>query len=364
MAKRPTLANVPRPRRRGELGSLQSLLDDLVLARDAGGLEHCGADRLQGTLYLKFGGQTWTLAEVAEARETLRGHVERGCSAYEAVNRGDACAMAAATSLRTILLRETSDRRPLNTIRRQAREAHRCAIADDSLRKREQPILELIAEQAYAALAEANDDLMPNREAVVQLLRPYAELAALNVADAAKKFSQRAALHDDRIFYRAIAHAVWAIAQFGVLPLYGLQRLEAMGRGDVTDAALGYLLEGIISVPFREQPDDLNQLATAIQLGEDPEPFYDRLVVTPVMRPVVQRLVNWLGSHDPKVCLYDSNDVMVGYCGPHYYVALCESWADAAENLASGEFSRDMEAMLRAMPFAERARRQPDASAE
>lgn len=218
--------------------------------------------------------------------------------------------------------------------------------------------MELVAANLYQSLTIRQTELLPTKESVMQVLRPYAELASLSFEAAAKLFSQRAALHDDEILYQAVAHATWAVAQFGVLPVYGLQRLHAMGIDDLSDQAIEYLLEALIRVPFTQQPDDLNQLATAIQLGESAENFYDRLLATPVMRPVLERFVVWLASHDPKVCLADSNDVMVGYCSPHYYAALCEFFADAAEDYSSGEFSRDMEAMLRAIPFIERARRE------
>ncbi|MFL6137359.1 MAG: hypothetical protein ACJ74O_06100 [Frankiaceae bacterium] len=353
---------MPAPKRRGELGTEQAVLDDLVLARDAGGLARCGADRLRGTLYLLYGGSDWHVEQVEEARVRLASEVRLACADYGALHRGDPCAQAASASLSAILLQEPPEEQPAVVLRRRAREAHGCYLADDSLRKREQPIMRLIAKNAYGGLTGQQRELMVSRDAVMQVLRPFAELAAHHVEVATKFFSRRAALHDDSYLWRATAEAIWAIAQFGVLPVYGLQRLEAMGArrgGDLTDISIIWLLEGIISVPFDREPGDLEQLATAIQPGEDPEGFCDRLLLTPVMRPVVRRLITWLASHDPKVCLYDSNDVMIGYCGPHYYVALCESWVDAANDYASGELTRDLEAMWRAIPFSDRARRRP-----
>ena len=60
------------------------------------------------------------------------------------------------------------------------------------------------------------------------------------------------------------------------------------------------------------------------------------------MRPVVERFVSWISTHDPKVCLFDSNDVLIGYCGPHYYSVLCEQLADAADEYATGGLQRDL----------------------
>lgn len=332
------------------------MLDDLLLARDAGGVARCGADRLQATLFLLYGRTEWGVDQVEEARGRLMAEVERSCSVFAVLHRGDACAQAAATSLRDILLQEPGGRQTAAALRRRARETHGCHLADDSLRKREQPVMELAAANLYQSLTTRQTELLPTRDSIMQVLRPYAELASLSVEAAAKLFSQRAALHDDEMLYEAVASAVWAVAQFGVLPVYALQRLDAMGIDDLTDQAVEYLLEGLIRIPFIQEPDDLNHLATAIQLGESAEGFYDRLLATPVMRPVIERFVLWLASHDPNVCLFDSNDVMVGYCSPHYYAALCESFADAAEDYSSGEFTREMEAMLKAVPFIERAR--------
>jgi hypothetical protein len=112
---------------------------------------------------------------------------------------------------------------------------------------------------------------------------------------------------------------------------------------------VAYLLEGLIRVPFAEEPDDLNQLATAVQYGETAEQFYDRLLRTPVMEPVVERFVLWLSRHDPKVCLYDSNDVMVSYCSPHYYVAMCETFYEAAHDYVSGALNTEFQRMFSAL---------------
>lgn len=355
------IRNVPPPRRRGDNGSERSILDDVVQARDAVGIERCDTQRLQGTLYLLFGPEPWAAEQISSARERLRAEVERTCAAFVVMHRGDPCALAAADSLQSILLQPADGTATASALRRRAREARGCHLADDSLRKREAPIMESVAANLYQALSDREAELLPTKDSIVRFLKPYSELAALNVGRAAKLFSQRAALEDDNILYDAVAHAVWAVAQFGVLPLYGLQRLEALGITNLGDQVLEYMLAGIIQVPFTQVPDDINQLATATQLGEEAEPFYDRLLATPVMRPVVERFVTWLAGHDPKICLYDSNDVMVGYCGPHYYVSLCQEFADAAEEYPSGELTKDFSDMLSAVPFVDRARhRDPD----
>ena len=304
-----------------------------------------------------FGGIDWTAEQVQTARDRAANAVDRSCRAYALLHRGDPCSQAAAESLRAILNQDTISYQTAKAMRRAAREAHRCLAKDDTLRKREQPILELAAHNLFQELTEEQAELLPSRESILNVLRPFAELAGLNVSRAAKLFSQRAALTDDDILYAAVAEALWAVAKLGVLPVYGLQRLEAMGIRDISDQAIEYLLAALIQVPFTEQPDDLNQLATAIRLNEEALPFFGRLTATPVMEPVVQRFVYWLARHDPKACLYDSNDVNIGYCGPHYYAAMCESWGSAAEDYASGEFSRDMQHMLEAAGLGARGRK-------
>lgn len=304
-----------------------------------------------------FGGDEWTIDQVDTARRRLAGAVSQGCAAFALLHRGDACDQAAATSLEDILNQEADSWKTARAIRQSARQAHECQLADDSLRKREQPVMDLVAHTFFRGLTEQQTELLPSRDSIMRVLRPYAELAGLSVEAAAKLFSQRAALDDDITLYRAVAAATWAVAQFGVLPVYGLQRLEAMGIRDLTDEAIEYLLSALIKVPFVDEPDDLNQLATATQLGEEPDTFYDRLIQTPVMRPVLERFVVWLSTHDPKVCLADSNDVIIGYCGPHYYAAMCESFVQAADDYSSGAFTRDIESMLEATALGERARR-------
>jgi hypothetical protein len=278
------------------------------------------------------------------------------------VHRGSACDEAAVESLLTILTQPADSWKTARAIRHEARLRNGCHIADDSLRKREEPVIDSVASLLHRELSDDQVNDLPSRQSIMDVLRPYAELAGEAVAVAAKLFSQRAALASDDTLYSAIAAAIWSVAQFGVLPVYALQRLEAMGLQDVSDDALAYILEAIIQVPSKAQPGDLDQLATAIQLREQPERFYDRLLVTPVMRPVVERFVTWLASHDPASCLVDSNDVIVGYCGPHYYAAMCESFVMAADDYASGEFAADLSQMLEGLGLAERSRQKRNTS--
>jgi hypothetical protein len=354
------LGAMPPPQRTAALGTEASVLDDLLLARDAVGLARCGADKLAGTLRLLFGGDSWEVAQVVAARQHLADQVQRTCSAFAVLHRGDPCAAAAATSLRDILLQPANGTVTAAALRDRARKHHECQLAADSLRKRELPILQNLARNAYQAAHTAHtteEDLLPTKDSILQFLSPFAELSALSVTTATDLFAKRAALADEAKLYQAVAAAIWAVARLGVLPVYGLQRLQALGIRNITDQSIEYLLDGLIHVPFVVEPDDLNQLSTAIQMNESATEFYDRLYVTPVMRPVLERFVTWLASHDPKVCLYASNDVMIGYCGPHYYASLCESLVDAAENYASGELTRDFEEQLSAIVQSRRALR-------
>lgn len=304
---------------------------------------------------MRCDGVTSDPSQLQAVRSWLGTHVVQACAAYRALHSGDRCAQAAAQSTEAILLAD-DDTATAASLRKAAIERHGCYVAVDSLRKRESPVLEMIARSAFADTRGEGDELFVNIGSMLRVLRPFAELAALNVADAAKLFSQRAALHDDAVLGRAIEHAVWAVAKFGALPVYGLDRLRALGVSDFAGQTVEYLLDGIIKVPFVTQPDDVYQLATAIQVDESAETFYARLLNTPVMLPVVERFVVWLSRHDPKTCLYDSNDVMVGYCSPHYYVALCESVADVQADWASGRFHADARDLLAGLNIANRSR--------
>jgi len=51
--------------------------------------------------------------------------------------------------------------------------------------------------------------------------------------------------------------------------------------------------------------------------------------------------VRWLASHDPTVCQWDKNDVMIGYCGPHYYASLCEDFPGLIGDYESGSLHRE-----------------------
>jgi hypothetical protein len=334
---------MPAPRRQADLGTVGSVVDDLLLARDAGGIQLAGADRLAATMALRGVGAEPTAQQVADCRDFLRVHVERSSTAYAAVHRGEPVETAAVDSVVAILLQPATATRTATAIRREALQRYGCAIQPDSLRKRELPILQAIAEAVYDELTQSSrGDGEVSVLQLLTLLKPYAEMADTAVSYATDLLMRRAALDDDSLVDQGIGYAIWAVAQLGVLPVYGMQRLEMVGATDMAHNALGYLLHAMITVPFQRDPDDIQQLATAVRVGEDPQPFYERLLATPLMRPVVQRFVEWLAEHQPKKCQVDSNDVMVGYCGPHYYAAICESLADATADWASGAFQEEM----------------------
>lgn len=132
--------------------------------------------------------------------------------------------------------------------------------------------------------------------------------------------------------------------------MHALDRLRLLGVKSLAERSLEWLLDDIIQLPFTDVPWDLYVLVTATKLGEKPEEFYERLLATPVMRPVVQRFLDWLSSHDPATCEAHDHDLMVPYCSPRYYVALCETIADLEEDWASGEFAGELAGELRRIP--------------
>lgn len=346
------------PRRRGAWGSVESIVDDLLLVRDAGGLELAGADRLQATLRLRGSTDGVRDTDIVACRQLLAQHLRQAAAAYRAVHRGDPVANAAADALEAILLQAADATRTAAAIRREALQRHHCQLQPDSLRKRETAVIWAVAESIHAALSRPHSDDEPvTALQLLNLLKPFAELADTAVTNAVELLTKRAALRDEALVDSGLAHAIWAVAQLGVLPVYALDRLEQLGQTDLAHSMLGYTLHAMITVPFQREPRDMDQLATAIQPGEDPVGFYQRLLRTPVMRPVVQRFAEWLGSHDTQTCQVNSNDVMIGYCSPHYYGAICEGFVDMAGNWATGGFQRDVEADHAALTAA--ARRPP-----
>lgn len=345
------------PKRRAAWGTEQSVREDLLLARDAGGLAQAGADRLEGSLRLRFETSEPTSEQLQQVRAWLAEHIERAVSAFQVTHAGDRTQLAAADSARSILLQDPENRTSAKAIRQAAVDRHQCFVAADSLRKRELPVLDLIATSVYADTTDEDaGELFINTDSMLRTLAPFAELAALNVEDAALKFAQRAALHDEAVLVRAVQHAIWAVAKFGVLPVYGLERLRALGVNNFADQSIEQLLEAIVTAPFTVKLDDLYQLATATRLDEDAESFYNRLAATPVMQPVVQRFVLWLAGHDGRTCHFFDNDVMVGYCSPHYYVSLCESLAYVQEDWASGDFQREANELAASLGLAQHRR--------
>lgn len=326
--------SVAPPRRTAPLGSETSILEDLKFARDAGGIAKADASRLAGSSTLLWDTQDPSAADLTATREWLSAQVRQGVSVYHGMHPGDPLAHAAAESVQRILLTTQGSRQTAAHIRRDCVTKHGCFISADSLRKREAPVLETIARIAFQHIAlNTPGTLNPpvSLTAALHMLKENAEIAARAVDLAAQFISQRAEIDNEDLFQLSLAQALWSVAQLGVLPVYALDRLRQMGVKSIDDQTTEYILDALIHIPFQAEPRDLTVLATATKLDELPEPFYTRLLATPIMRPLVERFLTWLSGHDPTTCEYHNNDVILSYCSPHYYAAMCEALTESIE---------------------------------
>lgn len=342
-----TVGPMAPPKRRAALGTEASILEDLVLARDAVGLAAASATRLAGTLILLYGPVDWSAERVERVREVLARHARRICFGYEQEHSGDPCAVAAANSVRSILLQPPGGRLSALSIRRDARsQAGGCFIADDSLRKREAPVLAAIARSVYEDLRERPPEELPTVEAAYELMKPYAALAGQAVEHAVDLFNRQAEIDDKEILVNAAAYAIWGITQTGVFPVYAQQVAVALPRSTEL-SMVDQLVVLLTSAPFQGRDEDALALVRAVQDKEQPGEFLERLMNSGETEDVVRRLAQWLDSCTQS-CTYFRSDRALGYCAPHYYVALCEAFVQAIDDLPDGGLRDDVRLLLAA----------------
>lgn len=318
-------------------------MDDLVLARDAVGLASANSDRLAGTLTLLYGTVDWATGWIEHARQVLARHTREVCGSIDENSAVDSCTVAAARSVSAILLQPADRSLSALAIRRRERTEVGCYIADDSLRKRETPVLRAIAHAAYEEMRGRPADELPTGEAAYQLMCPFVEAASDAVSAAVDAFNRQTEVDEDTVV-NAAADAIWAIAYVCVLPIYAGPVQSALPR-TAERTVLDQLVTLLVFAPFGAREDDPEALVRALRQEEAPQAYVERMVETAETREIVRHLERWLNSCDQS-CMYFRSDKPLGYCPPHYYVAVCQAFLEAMLSLTGSTLRADIDWLL------------------
>src|SRR3954470_6770023 len=180
---------MPPPRRTAPAGTVEATLEDLIFARDAGGLVRADEQRLAATIQLL--GLSPSTEALHEARELLLAATERTCARIVEAADASPELLAACQSVRTILLQPVDEPVLASVARREAIAKQRCFMQPDSLRKRELPVLKAIAETVMEIARKRRPEDLPEAEGLLERMAPTAALLAESMTAAIEHLAIR-----------------------------------------------------------------------------------------------------------------------------------------------------------------------------
>lgn len=338
-----TVGLMAPPRRRAAAGSVEAIVEDLIFARDAGGLARAGVDRLSATTRLL--GHEVATDGLRPARELLAACTARICATIEDGTPAEPEQLAAARSVRAILLQPVDKPVLAQVARRNALENAGCFMQPDSLRKREPAVLHLIAAAAHAECSQRAPDDLPSPEALLERMAPMADVLGDAIEAAVELLVMRDELNDDAAIEHALDMAYWSLGELLVWPQATFEALRALPERPVEYWVLEQECLSIMILPFQAEPADGVALMTARQRHGSYQGFCRSLTQKPDTNDVGYRLYQWLDSCSA-TCTFHRSVKPDGMCQPHQYVALLDDFVDAAQHLRTGEYGIAVRGLL------------------
>lgn len=312
--------------RAGSRRTAGAIAEDLRHARKRGGLLPANESDLGATIDLLI------LAEgrpdddpLGRARDLLSGHVIRGCEQHRRRNREDKGSQAAASSLRTLLLRTLDDTRKAERIRQHALNHLQHPLSADAVRKREDKIIDEIAAAAFQDLVSRRDDEPRSLEAALHRMVPIASDVRQQLHDGLCLTYFKSPPGDPREraaidgFYRQ------CIVKLGDLVVAGIQLAKVgyktanMTRDDYWFVAKARSINATIF----DQADDAQFMYDFMRQDRSEywEECLEHLLATAQGPAVFDRWVAWAKSCYPS-CAFERAIELSLMCSPHALVTL------------------------------------------
>jgi hypothetical protein len=342
-SQRSYLGCMAPPRRLAELGTAEAIAEDLGFARDAGGLVRAGADRLAATVALT--GEMDEVAALDAARELLRACTQRICARIEQTEDAEPERVAAARSVRAILLQPADEPIAAKAARQRALERTGCFMAPDSLRKREGPVLRAIASLAWEEANKRGPQDLPTAEGLLERLAQAAVILRTAVEPLIEMLVVRAEYLDEEKLTWLLDHTYWALGELLIWPRAAYDELRAMPDRPIEYWVLEQECLTLLVLPFEAEPADAVTLMNARLAAPEPGGFFNSVMVNSVSCDVGQRLLGWLESCTDS-CKYHRSHKIALMCGPHQYLCLLDDLVDAVKHLRSGEYGREVRRVL------------------
>jgi hypothetical protein len=315
---------VPSPKRSAPRRTAAALAEDLVQARKVGGIRAASEADLVATLdFLSVAGVSPLETPLARARDLLTSYVRRGCEHHEQRYEHDKTAIAAAVSLRVLLLRPDTDRRMAETIRRDAAKAAGQSVSPDAVRHREDGIIHMIAQEIFADLQVRQRNEPQTVEAAIHRLVPIAsdlrqdlhDLLCVTYMGVAPK-SPRERRVIEGTFREVVINLGRLLVATGQLAAIGIR------TANMTEAEYSFVNRArhVNALLFADSDDREFMINLLNPAGPDTgEPAIERMLASQHGKEVYGRLIDWMRSCFA-TCAFERTTELHLMCEPHELV--------------------------------------------
>lgn len=338
------LSPVPSTRRSAEPGTLNAIREDLRAIREDGGVNQAHDDALIAILAMLAPGAPEVTDDNRQmARNLVLTHVRRVSADADHRAGDDACALAAAESLQTIMTRTAGDDRKVATIRRGTQTSRGCHLSLDGLRKREDVLLVEVAEAVHADLVAALEKRGPQTvEEMARYIIEDVREAWESIDDGLRRLYQVAPMTDSQSRNSIVLSMLYDVAhmQYWFGRMIGIRmRVQQHSRVDLLFADTAAV---VMSQAFGQYDDKqtVNQILTEAGRYEKRD-FLDRLLDHENGQDIFRRFSEWVsGCHTE--CAYQRTYSVGLLCPPHQLAFALYMFIDVHEDLLSGALEEDL----------------------
>ena len=292
-----------------------------------GGLHRAGGDDITATMDLL------SLTELARDREPLEraqdlliSHVTRGCERHQQEHRADRMAQIAVSSLQTLLLRPMKNSRKAAAIRGAAIAAARHRVTTDAVRKREDKIINEIAQSVFDELQNQRDNQPQSLEAAIHNLVPIASDLRQQLHDLLCTTYDGVQPADPRERRVVDDLSRQTVVELGAL-LVASTRLAELGLSSPRMTEDDYFFvrhARYINDYLFDQAADDRQFMRDFMRSNDSDGWQERLEHLRASRhgaEIIDRTLAWLASCYP-ICEFERSIEILRMCSPHALVTL------------------------------------------
>lgn len=313
---------VARAKRTDDRRTAAAIAEDLGQAREAGGLRRANESDLAATLdlYLLTGGSP--ADGMTRTYDLLLHYVRRGCELYKERNIGDLTAKAAADSLETLLSRSLTDTRLARVIRQGAAGALGHHVSPDAVRKREDRIIDEIAEAVFADFQARLNNEPPTLEAAIHHLVPRLADLRQDLHDLLVMIYEAAPPADPQERWVIAEHYRRTVLEAGKVVVACDQLFQAGLKQEPKTADEYWFMrraEQLMQLLFAQRRDRAFMLKFSREDRCNPHRGCDHLQASEEGLEVYARWQEWANSCYP-TCEFERSLSLLKMCTPHVFV--------------------------------------------